>query len=602
MEKAARRYTTWVLGLHLMVLALLVVIVIFASNEVYSKARRQALDQVSVRQELLAQQSARGIEYFFRSVLNDLELQRRAAASRESIGDLGPLMWEQLRGRAVRVFDVQGPNLTRINDEYGDEDKTTARQILEKARPELLTMTSPGITNTYDFNGTHASLAVMPIKPGGGAAASAAADGTPGAAEPRLLIAVIPTRAIETRFLNDLNEPENIGALLMNEKMRVLSAEERGMIGANLAHVEDPRVRLVANEYMQKGQRGTREFLEPFRVENVSFDPAMVTAQPLDLPDGKRWWLAVSSTLAEVDTAVGAFFRRVVIGAALVIFAMTGILVSTSTQMIRGRLRLERVQREMLTRELDQAREIQLLWLPERQGAQVALDVAAVNRPASHVSGDFYNWFELPDGRACIVIGDVTGHGLPAAFLMATTQLLVRTIITRVFDPGQCLREINRQLCTHVFSGQFVTLLVMVIDPETNALELATAGHPPPFVGSGDDFVPLPVESQLVIAVDEDVPYKTQRFQLKEGTSLLLYTDGMTDVQAPDGSRLGEEGIRKALYGSFAKAQTLLDSVLDTVETFRAGREMADDLTLVAVQLAPKPTADSESGTLAVAR
>jgi serine phosphatase RsbU (regulator of sigma subunit) len=63
----------------------------------------------------------------------------------------------------------------------------------------------------------------------------------------------------------------------------------------------------------------------------------------------------------------------------------------------------------------------------------------------------------------------------------------------------------------------------------------------------------------------------------------------VTDVQAPDGSRLGDDGIRKSLYGSFTQAQTLLDSVLDTVESFRAGREMADDLTLVAVQLASKP-------------
>jgi sigma-B regulation protein RsbU (phosphoserine phosphatase) len=170
---------------------------------------------------------------------------------------------------------------------------------------------------------------------------------------------------------------------------------------------------------------------------------------------------------------------------------------------------------------------------------------------------------------------------------MATTQLLVRTIITRVSDPGQCLREINGQLCTHVFSGQFVTLLVMIIDPETNAVELATAGHPPPFVGSGDGFSPLPIEPQLVIAVDQEVAYRTQRFELEPGTSLLLYTDGVTDVQSPDGDRLGDEGVRKALYGTFTRARTLLDAVLDTVETFRSGREAADDLTLVAIQLAP---------------
>jgi serine phosphatase RsbU (regulator of sigma subunit) len=579
MEKAARRYTTWVLGLHLLVLALLVVIVIFASNEVYSKARRQALDQVRVRQELLAAQSARGIGYFYRSILNDLELQRRAVASGGRTGDLGPLMWEQLRGRAVRLFEVRGSDLAQITAEFGDEDKTSARDVVAKAREELLAINDAGITSTYDFNGTQAALAVMPIK----------------SVERRMLVAVVPTRSIETRFLNDLNEPENIGALVLNERMVVLSAEDRRMVGVNMTEAEDPRVRSVAEISVNTGQRSTREFLEPIRFKDAVREPAMVTAQPIDLPDGKRWWLAVSSTLAEVDAAVGAFFRRVVIGAGLVIFAMTAILVSTSTQMIRGRLRLERVQREMLTRELDQAREIQLLWLPERQGVQIPLDIAAVNRPASHVSGDFYNWFELGDGRACVVIGDVTGHGLPAAFLMATTQLLVRTIITRVFDPGQCLREVNRQLCTHVFSGQFVTLLVMLIDTERNTVELATAGHPAPFVGSGDDFVSLPVDPQLVIAVDDDVPYKTQRFELKPGTSLLLYTDGCTDVQAPDGSRLGAEGIQKALYGGFTKAQTLLDTVLDTVEVFRSGREMADDLTLVAIQLTGKPAATERS-------
>ena len=190
MEKAARRYTTWVLGLHLLMLVALVVMVIFASNEIYSKARRQALDQVKVRQELLAAQSARGIEYFYRSVLNDLELHRRAVASGGRTGDLGPLMWEQLRGRAMRLFEVRGVDLDSVTAEYGDEDKTSARDILAKARPALLAMNGQaGITDTYDFNGVPAALAVMPIK----------------SVERHMLVAVVPTRAMETRFLNDLN-------------------------------------------------------------------------------------------------------------------------------------------------------------------------------------------------------------------------------------------------------------------------------------------------------------------------------------------------------------------------------------------------------------
>jgi len=280
----------------------------------------------------------------------------------------------------------------------------------------------------------------------------------------------------------------------------------------------------------------------------------------------------------------------------VIIVAMTMILVSTSTTMIRGRLRLERVQREMLTRELDQAREIQLMWLPKSADQQdktknFPIDIAAVNRPASHVSGDFYNWFELSDGRICIVIGDVTGHGLPAAFLMATTQLLVRAIIERVPDPGACVRETNRLLCQHVFSGQFVTLLVAILDPPKNTLALATAGHPAPVIGAGEEFTALNIEPQLVLAIDGNVDYRTQHFDLPDGASILLYTDGVTDVQNPGDERMGEDWLTRGVYGMFNRAQDLVDAVLDGIDTYRNGREPADDLTLVAIQLQKDPVA-----------
>src|SRR4051812_1859402 len=108
MEKAARRFASWVLGMHFLVLALLVVIVILATAQVYSSARRQALDQLRVRQELLAAQSARGIGNFYRFILGDLELQRRAesgdlgegakraAGAKVARGVIPPLIWQQL--------------------------------------------------------------------------------------------------------------------------------------------------------------------------------------------------------------------------------------------------------------------------------------------------------------------------------------------------------------------------------------------------------------------------------------------------------------------------------------------------------------------------
>jgi sigma-B regulation protein RsbU (phosphoserine phosphatase) len=211
-----------------------------------------------------------------------------------------------------------------------------------------------------------------------------------------------------------------------------------------------------------------------------------------------------------------------------------------------------------------------------------------VNQPASHISGDFYNWFELPDGRVAVMIGDVTGHGIAAAFLMSTTQLMVRTILTRTADPGKCLEEVNHHLCVQVFNGQFVTMLIMVIDAERGEAFVASAGHAGPLVSEGDSFRPMPVQAQLVLGVEESMTYPTERFAISAGASLLLYTDGVIDVQNPAGERFSEERLQRSIYGKFENAQDLLNAVQDAVNTFRAGADLTDDLTFVALQFQPR--------------
>jgi sigma-B regulation protein RsbU (phosphoserine phosphatase) len=263
---------------------------------------------------------------------------------------------------------------------------------------------------------------------------------------------------------------------------------------------------------------------------------------------------------------------------------MTAILFSTAVQLIRARLRTERVRHDLITRELNQAREIQLAWLPRQGLALGAMDIAAVNQPASHISGDFYNWFELPDGRAVVTIGDVTGHGLSAAFLMATTQLLVHTTMLRLEDPGKTLFEVNKQLCTQVFNGQFVTMLVCVVDTDAGTLEVATAGHYPPIIGEGGVFRSLPVEPQLVLGVEKDTKYPTERFDLRSGASLVLYTDGVIDAQSPEGKRFDVNRIIESIRGHADTAQSLLDTIVGRIDHFRGPRNLPDDLTLVCIQ------------------
>jgi sigma-B regulation protein RsbU (phosphoserine phosphatase) len=276
-----------------------------------------------------------------------------------------------------------------------------------------------------------------------------------------------------------------------------------------------------------------------------------------------------------------------------VIIAITAILVSTAIQMIRTRVRLERVRHDILNRELTQARQIQLAWLPVHGPAQKCVDIAAVNSPASHISGDFYNWFELNDGRLVVTIGDVTGHGMSAAFLMATTQLLVRNTMTRLADPGEGMTEVNRQLCVQVFNGQFVTMLIMVVDLANGTLQLATAGHPAPLLADGESFQPLPLEPQLVLGVERGATYTTQTCTLPPSASLLLYTDGVSDCLGQSGKRFGADGLQRTLYGRYDNAQAILDRLISSIEQFRSGTELTDDLTLVAMQLQTTPAAVS---------
>jgi sigma-B regulation protein RsbU (phosphoserine phosphatase) len=175
---------------------------------------------------------------------------------------------------------------------------------------------------------------------------------------------------------------------------------------------------------------------------------------------------------------------------------------------------------------------------------------------------------------------------------MATTQLLVRGTMMRVGDPGACLEEVNRQLCTQVFNGQFVTILLLVIDTETQSVELATAGHPAPLLCDETGLQKLAIEPQLVLGVESDSRYPTQSFDLSKAAKLLLYTDGVIDAATAGGKRFTLEGLRISLGAEKrGSAQSMLDAVTAAVDLFRRGNDLADDLTLVAIQLQPSATA-----------
>jgi serine phosphatase RsbU (regulator of sigma subunit) len=591
MEQAARRFARWVLTIHVLLLVGVVAVVCFAAREVYSSARQEALNQASKRQMLLAEQTARGIESFYSSILDNFDLVRRAEESDEShaeeparrmlrSGEAGRLfppgvLWQQLKHRASHFLIVDRATLQplRVFPQSNDFDRNAP--IVENSANWLRGGNAPQVSGKIKLGGTDVNLVCVPVTLAGGAQ--------------RLLVGVVPLAKIEEQFLHGVNTQEPMSAMLLDEQMRVMVANDPQVVGLSIPQdTSNPQIRAVAERYLELGKPGTEVLEKGFRIGGREFESGMVSIQPIEIRD-KRWWLTIGSTLNEVNSVVASTFRSALAWAIFVVGSVTAILVSTAIEMIRSRVRLERVRHDLLTRELTQARQIQLAWLPKNDDDPEHIDLCAANKPASHVSGDFYNWFDLPDGRVCVVIGDVTGHGMSAAFLMATTQLLVRMTMPRLGDPGPCLSEVNRQLCQQVFNGQFVTMEILVLDRINARVDIASAGHPPPLVGRGARFEPLEAETGLVLGVDATTEYVTETFDLPDNAAIVLYTDGVIDAQAPDESRFGIEGLGKCVFGRFDNAQAILDCIIESVDEFRNGRELGDDLTLVTIQLQPVP-------------
>lgn len=241
------------------------------------------------------------------------------------------------------------------------------------------------------------------------------------------------------------------------------------------------------------------------------------------------------------------------------------------------------VEQERVARELELAAEIQRSLLPGVPREDYP--VSGLNYPARTVSGDFYDFFELEDGRICFNLGDVSGKGMNAALMMAKTASLYRCLGKDIHDPGKLLARINEEVCETAARGMFVTMVGGIYDPQSGRVRLANAGHEPPLLhGADGDFIELPAEAPpLGISPDLVGPegYPEEEFDL-QGGALYVFTDGVTEGYTADGSELGAEGVRKLLAaGKNDPIGQRLAVITEAIN--RTGEALRDDLTLIGV-------------------
>jgi serine phosphatase RsbU (regulator of sigma subunit)/anti-sigma regulatory factor (Ser/Thr protein kinase) len=236
--------------------------------------------------------------------------------------------------------------------------------------------------------------------------------------------------------------------------------------------------------------------------------------------------------------------------------------------------------RERISQELRVAQLIQQQFLPKTLPNLPGWQIATFYRAAAEIGGDFYDFIELPEGKIGLVVGDVTGHGVPAALVMATTRSVLRSEAPRLVAPGKVLERVNDFLHADIPQNMFVTCLYAVLDPLTGALTYANAGHDLPFVRRGSDVVELRATGMPLGAMP-GMQYVEKESVLGPGDVIVLHSDGLAEAHDPDRQMFGFPRMRK-LIGELGSGHELIDGLLESLHAFTGPAwEQEDDITLV---------------------
>lgn len=239
---------------------------------------------------------------------------------------------------------------------------------------------------------------------------------------------------------------------------------------------------------------------------------------------------------------------------------------------------------ERLEQELNMAHAMQLALLPQTIPAPPGWRIETLYRPARAVGGDFFDFVELDENRLGVLIGDVTGKGMPAALIMASTSSILRLLAEEVHAPGEVLRRANNLLVRDIPPGFFVTCLYAVINTATGETTFANAGHNPPFERRADGVHKLDAVG-MPLRLMADMDYVESTVTLGKGGCVLLYSDGITEAHDEQRRMYGFPRLQ-ALLDQYSRSAcpSVLDALMQDLTAFTGGRrEQEDDITLLAL-------------------
>ena len=242
------------------------------------------------------------------------------------------------------------------------------------------------------------------------------------------------------------------------------------------------------------------------------------------------------------------------------------------------RFQSERAEREIMSREAQEARLMQQALLPKASPYIPGFVISGLTVPAGAVGGDWYDFICFPDGRLGLVLADVSGKGTAAALLMSATRGMLRSLAEACCTPGEGLTKLNGLLVEDFPAGKFVTLIYAVLDPATRNVTFANAGHLHPLFidDQGAHFLNTECGLPLGISCGD---YSETQVNLSEGSRLVFYSDGITEAANPEEQEYGLERLAQHAISPGASAV----SIVDDVRSFVNGSVVRDDATVVFV-------------------
>lgn len=271
---------------------------------------------------------------------------------------------------------------------------------------------------------------------------------------------------------------------------------------------------------------------------------------------------------------------------------LLGIGGQAALSLANARLHSRLVRQELMEQDLALAKKIQARFLPKKPPEVAGYDFRSYYSSALEVGGDYYDFLELPESLWGIAVGDVSGKGVSAALYMVKLSSEIRYRSAGQSEPAKILERVNASIARDSEEGMFVTAILLVLDPSTNRLRVASAGHMLPLVRRADGTViALSSPRNTPLGALAGASFEQSAFELRTGDAVLVYTDGVSEAADHEDHFFGEERLLLAMRRSDGTPEGILTEVLSAVKGFLGRQPQNDDITLVCFGPVSKPPA-----------